>query len=141
MLCAGVVSSIAAPSIAWTDGVGIEAALFKPSGVSVAPGGAVYVADTFSGRIRIIASSGSLKIIFRFRFFCYINRDENSILSGLVSTAAGSYVGPAGIAVASNGNVFVTEVWTHIIRLISTAGIVISDTYDAFYKEVVLTCT
>ena len=87
-----------------------EAGLAGPSGLALDPDGHLYIADTFSGRIRIVNAR-----------------------SGLISTAAGdgtqyhyqnvpnefstALSRPAGIALAANGKLYITDSDNHLIRM------------------------
>ena len=115
----GVVTTLAGSGAAsLANGVGAAAAFNNPRGVAVDSSGTVYVADTLNHTIRQI---------------------KNGIVSTLVGwdIVAGSYVSvgnfmdgltrfnsPAGIAVDSAGNVYVSETVTGRIRKITPERVV-----------------
>jgi hypothetical protein len=97
----------------YIDGIESAAAFRSPMSVTVAPSGAVFVADLGNNRIR-------------------------KIVNGVVTTFAGSgsttpvdgtgvlaaFNGPAGVAADSSGDVFVAEMGAATVRLITSAGVV-----------------
>jgi sugar lactone lactonase YvrE len=108
----GVISSVAGTGEAAYGGDGMlaaEAALAGPSGLAIGPEGALYIADTFNGRIRRV-----------------------DLETGIITTVAGDggeyrYDGrpnefstslsrPYGIAVDREGNIFITDSDSHLIR-------------------------
>lgn len=112
-LVTGVITTIAGDGQASYNGdqiPAVQAGLAGPSGVALGEDGLLYVADTFSSRIRSIDPT-----------------------TGRIETAAGDggtyrYQGPdephsqslsrpAGIAVDSNGNLFITDSDSHLIRV------------------------
>jgi sugar lactone lactonase YvrE len=80
-----------------TDGVGTVASFNSPSSVAVDGSGNLYVADSGNNQIRKISSSG------------------------IVSTLAGYFYNPAGIAIDSSENVYVAS--NNQIRKISASGV------------------
>jgi len=96
---AGVVTTFAGSGVQGTaDGTGTAASFYDPQALAVDANGNVYVADAF---IRKITPAG------------------------VVSTLNGGVAVPGrGIAVDANGNVYVADTNNHIIKKISTAGVV-----------------
>ncbi len=111
-LVSGVITTLAGTGEAVYGGDGMpatEAALAGPSGLAIGPDGALYIADTFNGRIRRV-----------------------DLESGIISTVAGDggpyrYQGvpnefstslsrPYGIAIDRNGNILITDSDSHLIR-------------------------
>ncbi|MBK6971048.1 MAG: S-layer homology domain-containing protein [Candidatus Microthrix sp.] len=112
----GAVTTLAGSGTAgFADGPSNTAQFDNPSGVAVAPGGTVYVADRYNHRIRAINPT-----------------------TGAVTTLAGSTIGfadgpgntaqfnyPFGVAVAPGGTVYVADRNNHRIRAINpTTGAV-----------------
>lgn len=113
---AGVVTTLAglAGIPGNTDGSGAAARFQFPAGIAVDGAGTLYVADSGNHRIRKLTPAGAVSTLAG---------------SGTLGTANGT--GPAaqfnfpnGIAVASNGTLFVADNGNHAIRAITAAGVV-----------------
>ena len=112
---AGVVSTFAGSSeIGFADGTGASAKFRLPEGVAVDGSGNVYVADTENHRIRKITQAGVVSTL------------AGSALTGSANGtgSAASFYRPTGVAVDGIGNIYVTDQFNHLIRKISTAGVV-----------------
>lgn len=96
-----------------TNGTGINAEFSNPFGVAVDNFGNVYVADTQNHRIRKITSSGVVST-FAGSTFGY---------SDGTGTSAKFYY-PNGVAIDVSGNLYVTDSFNHMIRKISSSGVV-----------------
>lgn len=97
------------------NGVGNAARFNHPAGVAVSASGSVYVADTPNQIIRKITSAG------------YVTTVAGSVGSqGSVDGVgnAARFNHPQGIAAGSGGNIFVADSENHIIRQITSAGVV-----------------
>jgi DNA-binding beta-propeller fold protein YncE len=97
----------------WVDGQGSAARLNAPMAAVMAPGGDVFVADTQNHVIRRITTSG-----------------EVSTFAGLAGEAGHAdgrrhearFHLPSGIARDANGNLFVSDAGSHVIRMITPDG-------------------
>jgi DNA-binding beta-propeller fold protein YncE len=87
----------------------IEAGISGPSGLTLGPDGDLYIADTFSGRIRRVdLATGIISTVAgdggEYRF------------SGLPSEFSTSLSRPYGIALDRAGNLLITDSDSHLIR-------------------------
>ncbi len=111
----GVVSTLAGTgSIGSTDGPGVSATLSSPYGVTVDSSGYVYVADTANNKIRKISPEGVVSTLAGTGF------------TGSTDGSGGSatFYNPTGVAVDSNGYVYVADTANNKIRKISPEGVV-----------------
>ena len=114
----GVVSTLAgSPGVSGTtDATGSNAQFYYPSGVAVDGNGNVYVADTFNNTIRKISSSGAVST------FAGTPSALGTYLDGTGSDARFSF--PPGITMGGGGNLYVADQSNHIIRKITSTGVV-----------------
>ena len=99
----------------WTRGLQQEAQFQHPYGLAVDGSGNVYVADTYNHTIRLINPRGAV-----------------STLAGLASKAGSAdgvgsvarFCYPSGVAVDTNGNVYIADTYNHTIRLLTPRGVV-----------------
>jgi sugar lactone lactonase YvrE len=97
------------------DGTGAAARFSSPTGIARDSGSNLYVADSLNNTIRKITSAGVV-----------------STLAGTAGTAGSadgtgtgaSFKSPAGVAVDSAGNVYVSDTYNHTIRVIAAGGVV-----------------
>lgn len=96
-----------------TDGIGSAAQFRYPDGVAVDGGGKVYVADTGACTIRMVTATGVVTTLA-----------GSSINSGSAdgTNGAARFSSPAGLAVDTNGNVFVADTYNNTIRELSLSG-------------------
>ena len=97
------------------DGMGSAARFDVPQGVAVDGAGNVYVADTGNHTIRQITPGGVVMTLAGRATF-------NGYSDGQGGTAR--FGGPHGVAVDGAGNVYVADSANHLIRKITTGGVV-----------------
>lgn len=108
----GLISTVAGTGESGYAGDGmpaVESPLAGPSGLAIGPDGALYVADTFNGRIRRIdPATGVISTIAgdggEYRYGGHANEFSTSLSR------------PYGIAVDAAGNLLITDSDSHLIR-------------------------
>ncbi|MGO8679082.1 MAG: InlB B-repeat-containing protein [Limisphaerales bacterium] len=115
---AGAVTTVAGAVAASgsADGTGNAAQFRDPYGVAVDSHGMVYVSDLANNTIRQITPAGVVTTL------AGVANSTGGTNDGTGSAA--SFGEPAGIAVDTNGNVYVAEYANHTIRKIAPGGIV-----------------
>jgi sugar lactone lactonase YvrE len=108
----GVVTTLAGSgSNSSADGIGAAASFSSPLSVAVDSNGNVYVADYGSSKIRKVTSSGVVTTL------------AGSVVGNSDGTgSSASFNWPSGVAVDSNGNVFVADSRNEKIRKITPLG-------------------
>lgn len=92
--------------------IGTEPGQFKnPRDVALAPDGSLYVSDTSNNRIQHLSSDG--KVIKVWGTFADISKSN---------APGGTFYEPWGIAVGSDGSVYVADTWNHRIQKFSAEG-------------------
>lgn len=111
-LQAGTISTIAGTGEAAYSGDGgpaREATLAGPSGLAMGPDGALYIADTFNGRIRRVdPESGIIGTV--------VGDGGEYRYQGLANEFSTSVSRPYGIAVDPSGAILITDSDSHLIR-------------------------
>jgi len=111
----GVVTTLAGTGATGSaDGAGAGASFNYPYGVAVAPDGTIYVADTNNNRIRKVTREGVVSTL--------AGSGERAFADGV--GAAASFNSPFGLTVDANGDVIVADSWNHLIRKVTTGGVV-----------------
>jgi len=109
-------------SMAWVvstfAGDGSTVQFNQPYGVAVDSEGNVYVADSYNHRIRKITPVGVVSTLAGGG----ISGDASGNTDGIGAAARFNY--PSGVAVDSEGNVYVADTENHRIRKITPAGVV-----------------
>ena len=105
---AGVVSTLAGGPSGYNDGNGTNAEFSLPSGIAIAPGGDIYVADTNNHRIRKVTTTGVVTTV--------AGNGTGAFADGTLATA--SFNEPYGLIVAPNGTIYVADKGNSRIRKI-----------------------
>jgi streptogramin lyase len=120
----GTVTTFAGSGVAgYIDGQGITANFNEPQGICCDPNGNIYVADYNNGRVRKITPSGYVST--------YAGSGVSGGLDGVGINA--QFNGLRGICSDNNGNIYVADFWSSIIRKINTNQVVttIAGTYKS----------
>jgi sugar lactone lactonase YvrE len=116
---AGTVTTLAgsAGQAGYADGQGTQARFNAPYGIALGRNGNLLVADTLNHAVRSITPEGAVSTLAGM-----------AQVAGASDGAAGAarFYLPYGIAVASDGTVFVADSGNHAIRKISPAGMVVT---------------
>ena len=97
------------------DGIGGAAQFNNPVGIAVDASGNVYLADTGNHTIRKVSSSGQVITL----------AGNPGVVGDQNGTGAGAlFCQPSGIAVDGGGNVYVADTGNHMIRKITSGGVV-----------------
>lgn len=111
----GVVSTLAGGSgCGWADGAGAGARFGNLQGISIDSLSNLYVADQTNNRIRKVTSSGSATTV--------AGLSTASSVDGMGTTAGFNL--PAGLGMSPAGVLFVADTFNHLIRMISSTGVV-----------------
>ncbi|MES2529399.1 MAG: hypothetical protein V4636_00065, partial [Pseudomonadota bacterium] len=96
------------------NGTGAGASFSLPTGIAMGPDGNLYVADSANNKIRRVTPAGVVTDV------------AGTTPAGLKDGAAGSaqFSSPFDVAVAANGDVYVSDTGNSRIRRISAAGLV-----------------
>ena len=104
-------------------GPATAAQLDVPQGVAVASDGTLYIADTNNGRIRKVATDGVITTIAGGVFCTNPANDTTCVDHGFRGdggpAAMGWFNTPLGIAVASNGAVYISDLFNHRVRVLA----------------------
>ena len=119
----GIISAVAGTGTGETgnvDGPVAGSKLNSPLGVAVDSSGNVYIADEGNNKIRKV-SGGSVTTVAGTGDACPISTDPCG--DGGPATAA-KLESPSGLAVASDGTLYIADTDNHRIRRVSTAGVI-----------------
>jgi murein DD-endopeptidase MepM/ murein hydrolase activator NlpD len=109
----GIVTTIAGDGAAsFRDGRADEAQFNAPIGVTVDERANVYVADTYNDRIRLITTDGVVKTLAGGDSLGYVDGDG----------ANARFDTPCGVAVTTNGDLFVADTGNNRIRKVTPGG-------------------
>jgi len=99
----------------WFDGPGSVARFSSPGGIARDASGNLYVADSRNNTIRKITPDGSVTTL------AGLNNSSGAVNG---QGAGATFNSPFGVAVDSGGNVYVSDSASHVIRKISSSGVV-----------------
>jgi hypothetical protein len=118
----GIISTIAGTGVSGFSGDGSAATaaqLANPVAVAVDGSGNVYISDQYNQRIRkITASSGTISTIAGTGTYSYSG-------DGGAATSA-TFQNPAGLSVDASGNIYVADLFNHVVRKITASTGVIT---------------
>ncbi|MBM3274562.1 MAG: hypothetical protein FJZ00_05390, partial [Candidatus Sericytochromatia bacterium] len=125
----GIVSTFAGTVAGYDDGPIAAAQLRNPAGVALLADGTVFVADTYSHRIRRIGD-GQIETFAGERVGYGGGFADGAGTAGLFSL-------PTGIAAASDGTLYIADKDNHAIRKITASGLVttLAGTRSAGFAE------
>ncbi|MFZ3130431.1 MAG: cell wall-binding repeat-containing protein [Desulfosporosinus sp.] len=106
----------------YADGLGEKAQFNEPSGLALGPDGNLYVADTGNQRIRVLSPQGEVTTLAGFGTTPIAG---SSYFKGGFQDGPGlsaKFNFPSGIAVSTDGTVYVADTYNHRLREISKAG-------------------
>jgi sugar lactone lactonase YvrE len=97
-------------------GPATEATLGHPSGVAIGPDGAVYIADTDNNRIRRVDPDGTITTV--------AGTGDERFTSDEVPARQSALALPQGVAVDTDGALYIADTNNHRIRKIDREGII-----------------
>ncbi|MFA6149898.1 MAG: T9SS type A sorting domain-containing protein [Chitinophagaceae bacterium] len=113
----GIISTIAGNGTAGFSGDGgaaTSANLNNPVGVAVDGSGNVYISDQYNQRIRkVTAATGNISTIAGTGSYSYTG-------DGAAATSA-TFQNPAGIKIDASGNIFIADLFNHVVRKITAS--------------------
>src|SRR5579859_1455725 len=115
----GIIATIAGngnPAFAGDNGLATAAALNHPWGLAIDSGGAIYISDTDSGRIRRVSPGGIISTV------AGDGASGASGDGGSALNASLSYV--AGVAIDATGNIYFGDPGNRRVRKVTPAGII-----------------
>ncbi len=114
----GIIMTVAGDNVEGYTGNGgpaIAAELFNPAGVAVDPQGNLYIADESNNVIRRVSSSNTAISLFAGNGTSGYSGDNGAATSA-------SLQDPEGLAVDSQGNVYIADTMNNVIRKVNTSG-------------------
>ncbi|MEB3223685.1 MAG: hypothetical protein VKS61_16545 [Candidatus Sericytochromatia bacterium] len=108
----GTVSTLAGSTYGATDGTGAAAKFAFPDGLAIGPDGSLYVGDRNNHRIRRVTTAGVVTTL--------AGAGTAGSEDGAASVAR--FNTPRGVAVASDGTVYVADTANHRVRRVTPAG-------------------
>lgn len=122
----GVITTVAGTGKAGFSGDGgpaINAELGLPSGITLDSVGNLFISDRLNNRVRRLSTSGIITTVAGNGKGAYPPVAGSSIGDGGPATSA-ALVGPAGLVVDGNGNLFIADLYNNRVRKVSPDGII-----------------
>jgi hypothetical protein len=116
MISGGTVSTLAGPTTragGYVDATGSAARFFNPAGIAMGPDGDLYVADSSNNVVRRVTTTGVVTT--------YAGNGSAGYADALIATSA-QFTGPFAIAIAANGDLYVSDQGNHRVRRIVRNG-------------------
>ena len=98
------------------DGTGSAASFHSPADIALDSAGNAYVADTANNTIRKVTAAGVVTTL----------AGQAGVSGSNDGTGSALFNHPAGVAVDSSGNVYVADTNNNTIRIVTSAGVVIT---------------
>jgi uncharacterized protein (TIGR03663 family) len=104
--------------------LGVDLGQFNhPRGLSVAPGGDVYVVDSDNHRVQVLNAQGTILRAWGSR--CDLSTGQGCVDpdgDGPLAPGDGQFLEPWGIAVSGDGRVYVADTWNHRLQVFDADG-------------------
>ena len=107
------------PGYSGDGGPAVNAQLNTPEGLALDKSGNLYIADALNNRVRIVSPQGIISTFAGNGAVGYIN----AVGDGGLATNAQLLL-PSGVAMDSNGNVFIADTGDNLIRVVAPTGII-----------------
>ena len=99
----------------------VDASLSSPAGLAVAGDGSVYVADAGANRVRRVTSVGDISTIAGTGQPC---QPATAACGDGANATAAQLTAPRGLALASDGTLYIAETGSNRIRRVTPAGVI-----------------
>ena len=110
------VAGTGAQGNAGDGGKAVSATFYNPFGIAADNAGNLYIADTYNNRVRKVTADGSIITVAGTGNGNYSGDGGSAINAELAQ--------PTGVAVDSNGNLYIADSGNNRIRKVTTAGII-----------------
>lgn len=110
------VAGIGSVGFSGDSGVATAAQLNRPEGISIAPNGDLYIADTFNSRIRRVDASGVITTFAGTGGIGFSGEGGQAIDANLNR--------PHGVFAAADGNIYISDTLNHRIRRVDANGVI-----------------
>ena len=114
----GTICSIAGngePGFSGDGGPAVEAQLYNPVDVEVAPDGSLYIADTYNSCIRKVGPDGTISTVAGICGSPGFNGDGGTATEALLDR-------PFGIGLDAEGNLYIADTYNQCIRKVALAS-------------------